>query len=178
MSIVTRHGDGGETGLLYGGRVPKDDLRCEAYGLVDEAVSALGLARALAGETWAGEMEEVQRELFTVGAELATDKGSRDQFLRHFSPVTAEMVEAMDVRVTRLEKDVPLPKGFVLPGGTPQGAAADMARSTLRTAERRVVSLVRAGEVPNSEVLRYLNRTADYLFMLARALDGDDLTAK
>lgn len=179
MSIVTRHGDGGETSLLYGGRVPKDDLHTEAYGALDEAISALGLARSLCSDAArADRILGLQRDLFTVGAELATAAADRGKLERHFSTVTAAMVDALDAEVARLEESVPLPKGFVIPGGDPVAAALDLGRTFVRRAERRAVSLQRAGEVGNDEVLRYLNRCSDLLFMLAREAEGDALVAK
>lgn len=169
MSITTGHGDGGETGLLYGGRVPKDDLRTEAYGSLDEAISALGLARSLAIEPARAErLLELQRELFVVGAELATGPGHRADLERHFNVVTGEMVAALGREIVELEARVPLPGGFVIPGGTPAGAAIDLARTLVRRAERRTVTLARGGQLENPEVLRYLNRCSDLLFMLAR----------
>ena len=169
MSIVTKTGDTGETGLLYGGRVSKDDLHTEAYGSLDEAISALGLARSLESrEDAAAALLELQRELFVVGAELATAAGHRAELERHFNVVTPQMVEALHRRVVELEARVPLPEGFVVPGGTPAGAALDVARTLVRRAERRAVALQRAGELENREVLRYLNRCSDLLFMLAR----------
>ncbi len=178
MSIVTRGGDQGETSLLYGGRVSKDDLRCEAYGMLDEAVSALGLARALAQEEWRSVIEELQRELFTVGAELATVPGQHDLLEKHFSPVTSDMVNRIDACVHELESRFPLPDAFIVPGKTPAGAALDVGRSALRTAERRAVALFRSGAIENAQLLAYLNRASDYIFMLARAVEGGDSTVK
>ena len=118
-SIATRRGDGGETGLLYGGRVPKDDLHTEACGAVDEAVSALGLARAQETDPARAErLLALQRELFTVGAELATGVGEREHLERHFATVTAAMVEGLDAQLAELEARIPLPRAFVIPGGT------------------------------------------------------------
>ena len=169
MSIVTRTGDGGETGLLYGGRVSKDDLHTEAYGSLDEAISALGLGRALdADAERAAQLLELQRELFVVGAELATGSGHRADLERHFNVVTAAMVERLDRWVADIESRVPLPESFVIPGGTAAGAALDLARTFIRRAERRAVALRREGELENPEVIRYLNRCSDLLFMLAR----------
>jgi len=169
VSITTRRGDGGETGLLYGGRVAKDDLRTEAYGSLDEAISALGLARALTeAPPRAERILELQRELFVVGAELATAPGHRAELERHFNVVTPEMVDAMEAEIHELEARVPLPGGFVIPGGTPAGAAIDLARTLVRRAERRAVTLQRESRLENPEVVRYLNRCSDLLFMLAR----------
>jgi len=169
ISIATRRGDGGETSLLYGGRVTKDDPHAEACGAVDEAVSALGVARAQeADHERAERLLALQRDLFTVGAELATGPGERAQLERHFATITAAMVERLDAQLADLEARVPLPRGFVVPGGTPVAAAIDLARTLVRRAERRAVSLRRTGLLENPEVLRYLNRLSDLLFMLAR----------
>ncbi len=179
MSIVTRHGDRGETSLLYGGRVPKDDLHTEAYGALDEAISALGLARALCSDpSRARRLLDLQRDLFTVGAELATASADRHKLEKHFATVSPAMVEALDAEVGDLEARVGLPKGFVIPGGTPVAAAIDLARTFVRRAERRTVTLERAGGLANTEVLRYLNRCSDLLFMLAREAEGETLIAK
>jgi len=172
-SIATRGGDGGETSLLYGGRVPKDDPHTEACGAVDEAVSALGLARAQEDVAPRAErLLALQRELFTVGAELATGPGERDRLERHFPTVTAAMVEGLDAQLADLEARVAIPRAFVVPGGTPVAAAVDLARTLVRRAERRAVSLRRAGALENPEVLRYLNRLSDLLFVIAREAEG------
>lgn len=179
-SIVTRGGDSGETSLLYGGRVPKDDLHTEAYGALDEAISTLGLARASAASdvAFAERLLALQRELFTVGAELATGRGERHLLEKHFAVVTPAMVDALEGEVHDLEARVPLPKAFVIPGGTVAAAALDMARTFVRRAERRTVALQRAGELENPEVLRYLNRCSDLLFMLARQAEHGATTKK
>jgi cob(I)alamin adenosyltransferase len=180
-SIVTRGGDSGETSLLYGGRVPKDDLHTEAYGALDEAISALGLARASAGSAgaaFAARVLSLQRELFTVGAELATGRGERHLLEKHFAVVTPAMVDALEAEVHALEASVPLPKAFVIPGGSVAAAAVDMARTFVRRAERRAVALQRAGELENPEVVRYLNRCSDLLFMLARQAEQGAITEK
>ncbi len=169
MGIVTKRGDKGDTGLLYGGRVPKDDPRVEAYGTVDEAVSALGLARALSTH---GKVKEivlaVQKELFTLGAELATDVEFYDKFTSHFSPVTAQMVEKLETYIAELEKETQMPTMFVVPGASPASAALDLARTIIRRAERRAVGLKNAGLVKNQEIIRYLNRLSDLVYELGR----------
>lgn len=178
-SIVTRGGDAGETGLLYGGRVPKDDLHTEAYGSLDEAISALGLARALdSNSTRAARILALQRELFTVGAELATGRGERHLLEKHFATVNSAMVDAVERETHELEARVPLPQAFIIPGGNPVAAALDLARTLIRRAERRSVTLSRAGELENGEVLRYLNRCSDLLFMLAREAEQGAITEK
>jgi cob(I)alamin adenosyltransferase len=180
MRIYTRKGDSGTTGLLFGGdRVSKADLRTDAYGTTDEAVSALGLARAAIGsQTDRTEVRladlilRLQRELFVVGAELATHTDRRPRLTDTVSRVTADMVGALEAEIDSLEELVEQPKEFVLPGETMTGAALDLARTTVRRAERRAVALASAGELPDSHVVPYLNRLADLLFVMARAADG------
>jgi cob(I)alamin adenosyltransferase len=169
VSIATRRGDEGETSLLYGGRIPKDDPHAEACGSIDEAVSAIGIARAQEPDPLRAErLLALQGELFIVGAELATGPGQHAHLERHFDTVTKAMVEHVDSRLADLEERVPLPRGFVIPGGTVVAASVDLARTLVRRAERRAVSLRRAGALENPEVLRYLNRVSDLLFMIAR----------
>lgn len=168
-SIVTKLGDDGKTGLLYGGRVSKTDPRTEAYGCVDEAISALGLARAGARDRKTKAIVlRVQRELFTVGAELATDVRQYANLRKHFSTVTPALTQALEKDIAQLEAAVPLPRAFVVPGGTVSAAALDLARTMIRTAERRIVALNEARQLHNPEVLRYVNRLSDLVFMLAR----------
>ena len=179
MSIVTRHGDQGETGLLYGGRVHKDDAHTEAYGAVDEAVSALGVARAHAsGTPLADRLLTLQRQLFVAGAELATGRGHRDALQKHFDTLTPEMTAVIDEEITGLEVRVPLPRAFIIPGGNIISAALDVARTDVRRAERRAVTMARSGDLENLEVLRYLNRVSDLLFMLAREAEQGRTTVK
>lgn len=180
MRIYTRKGDAGTTGLLFGGpRVSKADLRTDAYGTTDEAVSALGLARAAIGSQTdrtkvrlADLILRLQRELFVVGAELATHAERRDRLADGVSRVTNDMVEALEHEIDALEEVVEQPKEFVLPGETLTGAALDLARTTIRRAERRAVALTDAGDLDGSQVVPYLNRLADLLFVMARAADG------
>lgn len=175
MRIYTRKGDNGTTGLLFGGaRVSKADLRTDAYGTTDEAVSALGLARASlgAGDPLTGLVLRLQRELFVVGAELATHVEKRGRLTDGTSRVTAEMVTALEHEIDALEADHPMPAEFVLPGESLAGAAIDLARTTVRRAERRAVALAAQGGLPDSQVVPYLNRLADLLFVAARAADG------
>lgn len=180
MRIYTRKGDTGTTGLLFGGdRVSKADLRTDAYGTTDEAVSALGLARASLGaatdrtEVRLGELiVRLQRELFVVGAELATHPERRERLADGVSRVTEAMVSALEHEIDELEELADQPKEFVLPGESSTGAAIDLARTTVRRAERRAVALADGGGLPDSHVLPYLNRLADLLFVMARAADG------
>ncbi|MBI2855451.1 MAG: cob(I)yrinic acid a,c-diamide adenosyltransferase [Chloroflexi bacterium] len=172
--IYTRRGDEGETGLLYGGRVSKSDPRCEAYGTVDEAVSALGLARSLTrSERLRDIIKDVQQELFTLGAELATDPGQYSRLVEHFGVVTQEMVTRLEGLIDELEKEIALPRAFIIPGASAASGALDLGRSILRRAERRVVALKEQGLLPNPLVLQYLNRLADLAFVMARYEDRD-----
>jgi cob(I)alamin adenosyltransferase len=180
MRIYTRKGDTGTTGLLFGGdRVSKANLRTDAYGTTDEAVSALGLARATIGaatdrtEARLAELSlRLQRELFVVGAELATHTDRRGRLTAGTSLVTADMVAALETEIDGLEADNQMPAEFVLPGESLTGAAFDLARTTVRRAERRAVGLAADGGLPDSQVIPYLNRLADLLFVMARAADG------
>ena len=180
MRIYTRKGDDGSTGLLYGGdRVSKADPRTEAYGTTDEAVAALGLARSSirpAPERTDARLDELivrlQRELFVVGAELATHVDRRERLSDGVTRVTEAMVTALEREIDELEELVEQPKEFVLPGGSMTGAALDLARTTVRRAERRCVELAAADGLPDSHVLPYLNRLADLLFVAARVADG------
>ena len=169
MLALTGLGDDGTTGLLGGGRVAKDDVRIEAYGTVDEASSALGLAKALTNDARVREIsEELQRGLYMVGAELGTAPKST----KKFATMTKADVERLERIVTELETAVPMPDGFVLPGSTPASGALDLARTITRRAERRVVTLEKLGGVGNPEVRRWLNRLSLLLFVLARFEEG------
>lgn len=177
MKVYTKRGDDGTTGLLYGGRVDKDDLRTTAYGTVDEAVSALGLARAaLQSGEWHDAILTVQREMFVVGAQLATHTDHWPKLVEGVSLATPVMVAELEVRIDAVTDRYPLPQEFVVPGGTPAGAAIDLARTICRRAERAVVGMQREGLLPEDSPLRYLNRLSDYLFVLARAVEGGEYT--
>lgn len=169
VRIYTKTGDDGTTGLLYGGRISKSDLAAEAYGTVDEAVADLGLARAHAADPEAGRIVlEIQRDLFVVGADLATNPDQRSKLKPGVSLVTAEMVERLEPLIDDLVERYPLPDHFIVPGANPPSAALDAARSTVRRAERRAVALRESGREVNPEAVRYLNRLSDLLFVLAR----------
>jgi cob(I)alamin adenosyltransferase len=169
MRIYTRSGDDGTTGLLYGGRVSKADPAAEAYGTTDEAVAAIGLARALSNQpALQAILLGVQRDLFVVGADLATNPSQRGKLTPGVSLATAEMVEALERVIDETVEEHPLPGEFVVPGATPVSAALDVARTVVRRAERRAVELQASGADTNPEALRYLNRLSDFLFVLAR----------
>jgi cob(I)alamin adenosyltransferase len=172
--VYTKFGDKGETSLLYGGRVSKNNPHTEAYGITDEAVSAMGLGRSLSEDQRVKDiLRDLQRELFTIAAELATDPDKYELFKQHFKPVTQEMVDNLEQTIDSLEEEFEMPKVFVLPGGSPASSAIDMARTIIRTAERRVVALAEAGGLTNQLILNYLNRLGDLLFVLARYQDRE-----
>jgi cob(I)alamin adenosyltransferase len=165
MHELAGSGDDGSTGLLGGGRLPKDDLRIEAYGTVDEASSVLGLAASLSSSPEVREVvEALQRGLYRLGAELATNPAQEGRF----TTTSAEDVAELERIMARLESEVTMPDEFVLPGATPASGALDLARTVVRRAERRCVTLTRQGGLHNPEVRRYLNRLSLLLFVLAR----------
>jgi cob(I)alamin adenosyltransferase len=172
--IYTKAGDDGTTGLLYGGRISKADPAAEAYGTTDEAVAALGAARALCeDEALRQDLLTLQRELFVVGADLATNPKERAKLTPEVSLVTENMVARLEGRIDVLVAANPLPNVFIVPGANPGSAALDVARGVIRRAERRVVELEATGREVNGEVRRYLNRLSDLVFVLARWQAGE-----
>jgi cob(I)alamin adenosyltransferase len=172
--IYTRLGDDGTTGLLYGGRVSKADPATEAYGTVDEAVAALGMARAMAqNAVFEAELLRIQRELFVVGADLAANPRERRKLEPGVSLVTGQMIDRLEKVIDDTVREHPLPGEFVVPGANPASAALDVARGTVRRAEREAVALRTAGGAVSEEVLRYLNRLSDLLFCFARWQAGE-----
>ena len=169
MRIYTRTGDDGTTGLLYGGRISKADPPTEAYGSVDEAVAALGLCRALSeSQAVKALVLRLQRDLFVVGADLATNPGERHRLKPDVSLVTPQMVERVEQLIDETVEAHPIPREFVVPGGNSVSATLDVARTVVRRAERRAVEMKGAGHVVSPEAVRYLNRLSDLLFVLAR----------
>jgi cob(I)alamin adenosyltransferase len=182
--VATGRGDDGTTGLLFGGdRISKDDPRTEAFGAVDEAIAALGLARAeLAAQARDGTLPgaiaqlpdvilRIQRELFTVGAELATAPGAADRQRAGETRVTAQMVAGLDDLLDEAEAGVTLPREFVVPGETRLSASLELARTIVRRAERRAVAVRKAEPLEGDRLVPYLNRLADLLWILARAAE-------
>jgi cob(I)alamin adenosyltransferase len=175
--IYTRKGDDGTTSLWYGGRVLKTDARTEAYGAVDEAASALGVARALCGPDdgeLATDILRLQDDLFIAGAELATAPEAAERLEDGISRVTDEMASELEPAIDRYMSRVELPPKFVIPGGAPLSAQLDVARAVIRRAERRVVALNEAGELASETVLHFLNRASDAVYAMARFADVDD----
>ena len=167
--ITTRGGDGGETSLGDGARVRKDALRVEAYGTVDEANAALGMLRLYAREDAEADamLARIQNDLFDIGADLCVP-GEAGARLRVADTQSARL----EAELAAMNGQMPALKSFVLPGGTAGAAAAHVARTVVRRAERLVVSLAAEEEV-NPAVIRYLNRLSDHLFVLARRLNGN-----
>jgi cob(I)alamin adenosyltransferase len=176
VKTFNKRGDEGETSLLFGARVSKADPRCEAYGTVDEASSALGLACCFSTPRVAGVLRSIQEELVLLSGELALPRPQDASRLK--KRLTPEMTRRLEERIEALESGLDMPRRFVPPGGCPSAAALDLARATIRRAERAVVRLRDQGLLASNEVLRYLNRLADLLFTLARceeeAAAGDD----
>ena len=173
MSIVTKTGDQGETALMYGRRLPKNNPRSEAYGTVDELSAALGLARAAGNDKFVTEqIFAVQKELINVMGELSTLPEDRERYVKDgFQIVDSKMVDRVGSVIVDLEKDKSLyPKDWVIPGGNPVSAALDLARTICRRAERRVADL----KEPNPEILRYLNRLSDLCWILARQAEASN----
>ena len=166
MKIYTKTGDGGETGLFRGPRVSKNDSRVEAYGNVDECNSLLGIALCFVKHPEIRTaVERIQQELFEVGADLATPpQEQNDAMLRIGEGMTIRLENTID----RFERDLPSLTNFILPGGSIGGAFLHNARTVCRRAERSVTTLGQEQKI-NPEVLRYLNRLSDLLFVLARA---------
>lgn len=174
VKIYTRKGDDGSTGLWYGGRVAKDDLRTAAYGDVDEAGAHIAVARAEARDSHPDvhdDLLEMQRCLFICSAQLATAPEHQHKLEAGVTRPTDAMVDALERRIDHYKSQVELPPKFIIPGGTALSARLDVARTVTRRAERSVVTLKAAGGLPDETVLRYLNRASDFLFMLARFTD-------
>lgn len=168
MSIATKHGDTGKTGLIGGARVSKADLRVEAYGTIDETGAALGFARSICRDDEIDELtKSIQRELFLVAGSVANpralDKEPRD--------VTAEMVARLTDEVDRIEKIEGILSDWALPGDHAAAAAYDVARTVCRRAERLVVHLIETDDTVDPHVVAYLNRLSDLIWLMGRLLE-------
>lgn len=176
MKIYTRRGDDGTTGLLFGGRVAKDSPRPEAYGQVDEVQATIGLARAHAEP--GGELDiiltGIERDLWVLMADLATDEANRHKLSAGTTLVTEDMTTALELLIDDVGERFEAPREFVIPGGNVVGAHLDVARTVVRRAERVAVS--RAPE--STAALAYLNRLSDLLWVLARWQEGTSLTSR
>ena len=168
MSIATKRGDSGQTGLAGGIRVSKADLRVESYGTVDELNTMLGFARSICQnaeiKAWT---EEIQRKLFRLGSNISTPPESKKQP----TPITAGDVDYLTKLVHKIEATPGLISDWSLPGAHPEAAAYEMARTTCRRAERNVVRFIEAGAQVDPNVLAYLNRLSDLIWLFGRLLE-------
>jgi cob(I)alamin adenosyltransferase len=174
VRIYTRKGDDGTTSLWYGGRVPKHHGRTEAYGALDEACAQLGVARALCATDQAelaADILHLQDDLFVAGAELATAPEAADRLEDGISRTTEAMVAELEERIDHYMGRVELPPQFVIPGGNQLSAQLDVARTTIRRAERRLSALNEAGELAGETVVHFVNRASDLAYALARFAD-------
>lgn len=167
--VTTGTGDTGYTGLLGEQRVPKYDPRPDTFGTVDEATSALGLARAATKDQRVKDIiYRIQQELYLLMGELATPPENYEKMGLH---MTSEHVKRLEQIEEELKREVEIPNKFIIPGDTLDGAALDLARTIIRRAERMTVKLLHDGVIQNTEVIRYLNRLSDLIFILARYVE-------
>lgn len=168
--VTTGTGDSGYTSLLGEHRVPKYDARPDTFGTVDEATSALGLARATTRDGRAREIIlHMQQDLYVLMAELATPPENLEAVGMQ---ITGEQIRWLETTEKELQAAVDIPNKFIIPGDTPDGAALDLARTIIRRAERLAVRLYHEGVTRNGDLLRYLNRLSDVVFILARYLEA------
>ena len=175
MSIVTKTGDKGMTAIMYGRRVSKCHPRVEAYGCVDELNTALGLARATAEHDFTREpLLLIQKDLVSLMGELATAVEDLPRFVKDgYTLVTSQMTHKLDAQVREIEAQSISFKGWATPGGSVNSAALDVARTVCRRAERRVCALQEAEQLHNAEIIIYLNRLADLLWLMARRVETE-----
>jgi cob(I)alamin adenosyltransferase len=167
--VTTGTGDTGYTGLLGEQRVAKYDARPDTFGTVDEATSALGLARAMAQDPEVKKIiYDIQNELYYLMAELATPP---EHYEKMGFRMTVEHVQRLEQVEEALKREVEIPNKFIIPGDTLDGAALDLARTIIRRAERMTVKLLHDGVIQNGEVVRYLNRLSDLVFIIARYIE-------
>ena len=176
MKIYTRDGDEGETGLLYGGKVSKSSSLPEAYGTVDEAQAILGLVRTECekGSDLEYKVIHIERDLYVLMAELATDPSNYDKLESGKSKVNDEMITFLEEFIDDISSRFELPKEFVIPGQNRISALIDIARTVVRRAERRTI----ACGVKNSLAVPYLNRLSDLLWAMARWQEGESITSR
>jgi cob(I)alamin adenosyltransferase len=170
MSIVTKTGDSGTTALMYGRRVPKNHPRVEAFGAVDELNAALGMARACATDKYVSDnLFSIQKNLVTLMGELGVMPEDLPRYVKDgFAIVIPEMTAFLERLVVEIEGQKITFKGWATPGATQSSAALDLARTVCRRAERRVSDLNEAGQLKNPEIIIFLNRLGDLLWLLAR----------
>ena len=178
VKTFNKKGDKGETSLLYGTRVAKCDDRCENYGTIDEAVSMLGLAKNFCQPEVKDILSGLQRDLFVIGAEIATPEEHYSQMVARGKVVTPEMVYRLENLIDDFEEQIDMPREFIIPGACVSSASLDVARTIVRRAERRAIAFKQTENFVNEEILKYLNRLADLIFTLARfeekSIHGDN----
>src|SRR6185312_6378937 len=167
MKIYTKTGDAGKTSLIGGTKVFKNNSRIEAYGTVDELNSYIGLVSDFCNDDHAKKiLKEIQDRLFTIGSELACDP---DKNIKMPIPDLHESdIELLEKEMDEMDKELPVMKNFILPGGSPSISFMHVARCVCRRAERSCVKLMEKGGEVNPLIMKYINRLSDYLFMLAR----------
>ena len=174
VKIYTKSGDKGETNLLFGGRTSKSDLRVETYGTVDEAVSSLGLAKSLTSNNEIKLIiEDLQQSLFIIAAELATSPNNKKKLKNEVKSITKNMVSNLESLIDNINEKINLGKNFIMPGTSVTSSAIDVSRTVVRRLERRVVKLIELDTSINSNIIPYINRTSDLLFILGRLEDKD-----
>ena len=180
MKIYTKKGDKGKTSLLFGKKVSKNDIAPEAYGSVDELVAALGLVRCEENLPPATKelILRIQRDLFIVGAELATDEANRKKLEKGKSLVTEDMIIKLEKDIDYLTEKNGVPEYFVVPGENRIAAKFDWCRVVSRRAERRTVSWKEVNQIEDSQVITYLNRLSDLLWMLARDFEEEWIASR
>ena len=172
MSIYTKSGDQGKTTLLFGGEISKSDIRCEAYGTIDQAVSVMGIAKSnTTDKEIKNIISQIQKDLFIVAAELATDKANYNKLKKNYDIVTEQMVIKIEKYIDSLLEKFTLPNDFILPGTSTISATIDFSRTIIRTSERRVVEIKESANLINPQILIFLNRISDLLFVLGRYHD-------
>jgi len=169
MSIATKRGDGGQTGLAGGIRVSKTHPRVECYGTIDELISQMGFARSICQDAEVCErVKAIQRELYKVGSAIATPPESK----KTPPEITPAMVDALEAEVHRIEAEPGVLADWSLPGGAPDAAALDVARTVCRRAERLATGLLESGVIQNPSILAYLNRLSDVLWLFGRLVEA------
>jgi len=169
MSIATKRGDGGQTGLAGGVRVSKTHPRVECYGTIDELISQMGFARSICpDEDIRDKVKAIQRELYKVGSALATPPESK----KTPPVITAEMVDALEAEVHRIEAEPGVLGDWSIPGETPDGAALDVARTICRRVERLAVGLMETGVISDPHIIAYINRLSDLLWLFGRQIEA------
>ena len=182
--IYTRTGDKGKTGLLSGERIDKTNPRVEAYGTVDELGTTIGVAKVYSSKRIVDYLHNIQLKLFLINAELATIPGSlgAEDPIRNLQKITASDIDYLEKIADELSEELPLLTNFVIPGGTKGAAYLHVCRTVCRRAERRIVQFANSYHV-NEELIRYINRLSDLLFVMARYEnlekgDGDQIISR